>query len=115
MRSQIQVYAPSVTVEENPHNADLLALNLNEDGAEAHVVARRATWQQVADQLAALGVVATPAEPTAEFYKCRHCGAEFGIAGVSSGSDDDLATEDYFDDEVRRHESGECVNAEVTA
>lgn len=45
-----------------------------------------------------------------ETYKCTSCGAQMGIAGESSGSPEDLAADEYFDDEVRRHESGRCIN-----
>lgn len=42
-------------------------------------------------------------------YECSRCGAVFGIMGESTGTFDDLEAEDYFDSEVQRHESGECM------
>ena len=54
-------------------------------------------------------------EPTpAETYECQHCDAKLGIAGEHSGSEEDYAADDYFRDEIERHESGACVNAEAT-
>lgn len=48
---------------------------------------------------------------SADWYTCSRCGAQMGIAGTSTGSDDDYATDDYFESEVERHESGECTPA----
>lgn len=44
-----------------------------------------------------------------QHYSCSKCGVAFGIAGTSTGSQDDLDADDYFEAEVQRHESGECV------
>lgn len=44
-------------------------------------------------------------------YTCtqRGCGAQFGIAGVSSGTEDDRAADDYHREQIEWHESGQCV------
>lgn len=46
-----------------------------------------------------------------ETYECDKCGARFGIAGVNTGSDEDYAADDYFNEQVEWHESGECLRA----
>jgi hypothetical protein len=48
---------------------------------------------------------------SATFYDCSRCDAQFGIAGESSGSDEDYAADDYFDSQVEWHESGKCEPA----
>ena len=42
-----------------------------------------------------------------EHYECPNCNAAMGIAGGFE-SDDDLDALDYFNEQVRWHESGEC-------
>lgn len=49
--------------------------------------------------------------PTAEplpmsTFECDRCGASGGIVGMGP---DEYGADDYFDEEVRRHESGECA------
>lgn len=51
----------------------------------------------------------------AEWYTCPNCGQQMGIAGVSTGSEADLDADQYFDDEVMRHESGECTECVLDA
>lgn len=48
-------------------------------------------------------------------YRCHSCGAWFMIAGEFTGSDDDIAAEEYHRAEVERHESRECVRTAVPA
>lgn len=48
-------------------------------------------------------------EGDATFYKCYACGEGGGIAGQSSGSQEDLEAEDYFREEIRRHSTGACI------
>lgn len=43
-----------------------------------------------------------------ETYECSTCGAAFGIAGGYS-SDEDYEADDYFAEQVRYHEAGECA------
>jgi hypothetical protein len=52
---------------------------------------------------------------TVELYTCPNCGHRMGIAGVSNGSWADLDADRYFDEEVERHESGDCIRAEVAS
>lgn len=48
----------------------------------------------------------------ADWFSCEYCNAQFGITG-GSGTDEDHAAQAYFNDEVRRHEAGECVGSQV--
>ena len=44
-----------------------------------------------------------------ETYACRHCGQVSMIAGGGEPwTDYDWDADQHFDDEIRRHESGEC-------
>lgn len=117
MYASIQHYAPSVTsltMTPNSSSPNLVALEIEEHGtvtADFRLAMDRSLWQQVADQLAALGIVAqTPElepEPgsTVSTYNCDHCGAMFGIAGDGPRSEAD----EFFEAEVQRHETGECA------
>lgn len=49
--------------------------------------------------------------PTADTYECLHCGAMFGIAGTSNGSDEDFALDEAYRADVDFHESGKCRQA----
>lgn len=50
-----------------------------------------------------------PTEPL--FYECLHCEATFGIGGVSTGSDEDLAAQLAHNEQVASHEAGRCRQA----
>lgn len=41
-------------------------------------------------------------------YTCPRCGDTFGIAGESTGSDEDIAAESHYGEQVEWHESGQC-------
>lgn len=41
-------------------------------------------------------------------YTCPRCGDTFGIAGESTGSDEDFETDRYYSEQVEWHRSGEC-------
>lgn len=45
----------------------------------------------------------------AVLYRCHGCGEGGGIAGQSSGTDEDYATHEHFREELHRHETGACV------
>lgn len=44
-----------------------------------------------------------------ETFECMGCGAKIGLTGPGSGSDEDLAAEEYFNSEIEYHQSGECT------
>lgn len=44
-------------------------------------------------------------------YTCPRCGDTFGIAGESTGSDEDFETDRYYSEQVEWHESGQCAPA----
>lgn len=66
MNTNTQTYRPTVTVGRNTRNPDLIRLELAEDGSEAAFTHQTETWQQIVDQLAALGITATADDDPAD-------------------------------------------------
>lgn len=50
---------------------------------------------------------------TFDEYACDKCGAKFGIFGESTGSDDDLAADMHYNEQVEWHQSGACTATEA--
>ena len=46
--------------------------------------------------------------PSGSNYTCSRCDAQFGIAGVSTGSPEDIEADEFYNSEVDYHESGAC-------
>ena len=102
----------SVTVEANPHSADLISLQVAEKAGGGHttnadLTMDRELWQRAVDQLADLGI--TPTVHGVAAHSCGHCGARFGIAGHSTGSPEDLAAEEQYRADVEYHASAACA------
>ena len=69
--------------------------------------AARHPWASILHAARTGGVVIRYGERSTN-VTCHGCGARFGIAGQSTGSDDDCLAEETFEEDVRYHESGEC-------
>ena len=111
-----------------PHNVDI---HLDDYATTARVAARfgfnildgfggpdntQTWWGGKSGEIEVRVMTCDPAPTsTVSTYECERCGAAFGIAGCSTGSDEDREADEYFDEQIAHHESGACVPVQAEA
>lgn len=86
-----------------------LTVQSTEPGQMGRLGAALIAAEEAAENARAKYGLRTAPASTVETFKCARCGAQFGIAGVSTGSPEDLAVDEYHRTEVERHQSGQCT------